>query len=513
MPHSEGPYMIARTPIVIACALGFLAGIGGASAAFTARIPLHGLVIAAALCIAAFVVWERGSVYRGPVVAFLIAGVVGVLRFLPLTVDTDARGDIPDRATVAVTGMVSEAIAPDAARYRVAVRHPTVAVPRRTPVTLARPVTVYLNRRVDVRYGDTIEARCAWRAPIRARERLTVAGTCGVPTSAIVRVTARGGGSAAVRLLRYWSAEWRRRFTATLDPRAAGLVNAMLLGDGAGLDAPLLDAFRRTGTIHLLVVSGTHMTMLALAVRVLFGLFLPRAMRAGVTAYVIAALVAMIGFHPSVVRGALLATAILAVPVLGRVVNPRRLLLLLTVGMVVVHPHVLAFDLGFQLSVLATAGILSILPWAERRSRTPWRREMRTVLAASVAATLATAPVLVGAFGSFAVLSPIVNLLALPFAPILMVGGIALLAASAAVPLLVPFLAAMTDAVAATFVGLVTWSARIPGVQGDVGTISPWFALALETLLATAAVRWYRRNGVPIFATELRRHETRDGRR
>ncbi len=153
--------------------------------------------------------------------------------------------------------------------------------------------------------------------------------------------------------MRRWS---RDRLVGGLDPKVAPLAAALLLGRREGVDPDVNDAFARTGTTHLLAISGLHLQVLAgvfwLAFRLL-GLG-----RRGTFAAVGAATVAyalLVGLMPSVVRSAAMTVAVCVAGLLDRSSRPANMLALAALATLALNPADL-FDVGCQLSFLARGG-------------------------------------------------------------------------------------------------------------------------------------------------------------
>lgn len=236
-----------------------------------------------------------------------------------------------------------------------------------------------------------------------------------------------------------------RGVAAGLDPGAAGLLVAMTLGVRDGLLEEDRQAFGRAGLAHVLALSGLHFgVLLAAADRALRGLG-PR--RWPVLAALTLGFVALVGPSPSVVRAASMAlAALLALSTgVGRL-RPWPVLALAACASLLLQPQML-FDLSFQLSYLALAGLLLFaeplarllgappvghdplapeLPRAEGGGPLPRLRGFAArALAASVAAQLPSASLVAGAFGVVPVLSPLVNLVGVPLSGLLVPLGFA----------------------------------------------------------------------------------------
>lgn len=560
--------MTIRTPHVVASCLGFLAGVAVASFAYAAGyLPSFPFTAALAVMLV-LAVWEFvplgtselapttasafASRYRVVALIAVVAFGLGLIRFSVAAAGADGSVSAPSgRATVELEGRVIQSASTSTGRWelqlvnvvagrrashrdRAAAEDDQRASRRREPpTTFSRPVRVTLPTTADApAYGDTVRVRCLFRQPEHLRDRLTVSGTCAVFRPGDLRVLARGGGSPTIRAILRFHRALVARVDQLLPEPTAGIVAGMVLGVRRSLDGDLLDAFRRTGVIHILVVSGFHMTFIGLRFRrwlLKLGI-LPRSTTAWVALAILALYVVMVGLQPSAVRGALVVVAILAADLLGRVGNPVRALLLIATAMVAVHPHTLGFDLGFQLSFAAAAALILLAPildawlrsawrravgWLPKSPRVPeivmthigwmraWGEELRDLLAASIAASLATAPLLMGAFGTIAPISPLVNIPVLLLVPLLMGFGVGLIIAAFVVPPFAIAIAWALGVLVSALTAIVRWSQHLPGAGTLIGQADWWFVLSLEVLLAIAVLIWYRRRRISILSPFL----------
>ena len=183
--------------------------------------------------------------------------------------------------------------------------------------------------------------------------------------------------------LRYGLARVRAHLRNTLDalfpaaPQNAAILRAMLLGDRTFVEREESKSFQVTGTYHVLVVAGLHVT--ALAVFLFWGgraLRLPRSVVSLLALALLLAYVGVVEQRPPVVRAALMA----GVVVLGRMLY-RRLDLLnsaaLAALLILLARPLEVFDPSFQLSFLAMACIGGLaVPWLERTAE-PYARALR----------------------------------------------------------------------------------------------------------------------------------------
>ncbi|MFL5679905.1 MAG: DNA internalization-related competence protein ComEC/Rec2, partial [Chloroflexota bacterium] len=285
-----------------------------------------------------------------------------------------------------------------------------------------------------------------------------------------------------------WDVELLRRGAADALSRAipepeSGLAAGILIGLRDRVDRDLAAAFTIAGASHVVAISGWNIAIVAASVAALAGRF-DRRRRAVLTLIAIVVYVAFVGATASVLRAAAMAAVVLLARESGRAGRAAAALAWAAVVILVIDPN-LVRDAGFQLSSLATAGLLAwATPLSERigklgRGRLPgWFVEN---LGVSLAAQAATLPIVLGAFGRLSLVSPAVNLLVVPFvAPAMAAGAIALVAGAAVV--------FGAPAIVATLAGLPAWVlfGWIVGVV-RAGAGLPLASLTLDPPLNVAA--------------------------
>lgn len=198
------------------------------------------------------------------------------------------------------------------------------------------------------------------------------------------------------------------------EPMAA-LGNGLLFGGSNRLSDALAADFAATSMTHIVAVSGYNVALVGMIVfssAIFCGLW-----RRGATAVACAGIVAfvlLVGSPLSGVRAGVMGMIVLWTMVLGRMDATLRALLWAVVIMVAANPLIVRYDTGFQLSVLATLGIVLFSPWYERaRPNGMIARAFFDILYATSAAQLLVVPVLLATFGSFSLVSFATNLLVL----------------------------------------------------------------------------------------------------
>ncbi len=287
--------------------------------------------------------------------------------------------------------------------------------------------------------------------------------------------------------------------TAIPEPEA-GLAAGIVVGLRDRVDRDLAADFTTVGASHVVAISGWNIAIVAASVAALGG-GLARRRRAVLTATAIVLYVAFAGASASVVRAAAMAGVVLVARESGRAGRAAAALGWAALLLLLVDPH-LVTDAGFQLSTLATAGILA---WATplgawltggARGRMPgWLIEC---LAVSLAAQAATLPVVLVTFGRLAIVSPIVNLAIVPLvAPAMAASAIALgggLATMVGAPSVVATLLGLPAwFLLSVVVGIVEATASLPFASATLEP--PWNVAAgvLSALLPALVVGARRR--------------------
>lgn len=210
-------------------------------------------------------------------------------------------------------------------------------------------------------------------------------------------------------------------------PRAdAAAIFAMLFGGYEGINEDLLDSFTITGIVHILSVSGSHISLLAAVMAALGALLrLPRAVTAGlvVTAIIIYSVLA--GLVPPVIRSGIMGALTFMAVALERERDARRVLLITGLVMLASSP-LLLFHISFQLSFMATAGLLYLAPairgWLTARGVPAWAAMS---LAITIAAQLATLPIIAWYYNVLSISSLLANLVVVPLVELMIVVGLA----------------------------------------------------------------------------------------
>lgn len=194
------------------------------------------------------------------------------------------------------------------------------------------------------------------------------------------------------------------------DTPQGALVAGLLIGDTRGLPDVDYEALRLAGLSHFVAVSGSNVALFLAAWWLATGPLGWGPRRRAVVGLVGILLFAVVTrWEPSVVRASVMAGAVLVGRLVGVPIAPWSALGWAVTGVVAVSGGIVG-DVGFQLSVAATAGILAGAPlWEGRRPRWLW-----ATVGATLSAQAAVAPILLHNFGSVPLMAPLANLVAAP---------------------------------------------------------------------------------------------------
>lgn len=267
-----------------------------------------------------------------------------------------------------------------------------------------------------------------------------------------------------------------------LSEPAAGLLQGLFLGGDDTLPQSLTEQFRRAGLSHLVAVSGYNMTLVAFAVLFItlsLGLWRRTAMVLAAVGILIFLL--LIDTSAASIRAALMAWIVFLAFFVGRLESALHGLLLAAFLMAIENPLIVRYDVGFQLSCVATLTLLLIGPWLEILVKQGgWWRKALALLLATIAIEISIAPIVIIHFGMVSLLGPLANLIVLPLIPIVMaLGGVVLF-----LSFLWPLLAQVVILPLWWLLMVIIWTAEfIEGLS--------WSAWSGVSLTPVVVISWY----------------------
>ncbi len=404
----------------------------------------------------------------------LAAFLLGALRYasaLP-ALDEHSLAFFNDRGARALRGIIADD--PDIRDTHTNLR---VAITRARDSSAWREIAgvalVQVPRETDARYGDAVEIFGEPTTPpefadFSYKEYLARQGVHSLVRYARVTITAREQGNPFFAALYAFRARAFVTIRALFPEPAASLLAGILLGLDNGIPRDLRDAFSATNTAHIVAISGFNIAIIAgiltqLARRAMRPALATLAVIGGLAAYTL-----LVGASASVVRAALMGALVVIAAYYNRQSGAYNALAVAALAMTALNPFTL-FDLGFQLSFLATMGLVlytepierglenvisRIFPKSDKGQVTRDEGKMagekeilvtrhlslvtlfQDSLITTLAAQITTMPLIIFAFHRLSLIGLVTNLLVLPAQPAVMIlGGLATMVGMIAPPL------------------------------------------------------------------------------
>jgi competence protein ComEC len=286
-------------------------------------------------------------------------------------------------------------------------------------------VLVTADALTDAAYGDRVVASGAIELPAAFetdsgrvfdyRKYLLAKGVTHVFPFASVHVIHTGEGNMLVSGLLSLKHFFERGIEKALPEPESSLAEGLLLGNKQGLGDSITEAFRRAGVVHIIVLSGYNVTVIIDAVLFLALYLLPKRAALVLAAFATIAFALMTGASDTTVRASAMALIVLLAKGLHRKTDALSVLLLVAAGMALYDPYLVLYDLSYQLSVLATLGLILFSDAVKRHARFVTDAfGLREIVAATVSTQLTVLPLLIVSVGQVSAVSLFTNILVLP---------------------------------------------------------------------------------------------------
>jgi competence protein ComEC len=457
-------------------------------------VPLLGTV---------FVFRRKATVMAALCLALLAGGVLRYQASLPADDDGQLLRSLNGQGEVEVTGLVVDSpdIRDRSVRLRVEARETRLG-------GVWQPVSgsavVWVPRSSSYKYGDLLQLTGELQAPpvfddFDYRHYLEQQGVYSLLAFPRVRVIEQGKGFVPLAWLHALRERLSQSLARFLPEPQASLSQAILLGEKGNIPNALRNDFAKTGTAHVLAISGLHVGIVAGMLLVLGAWLFGRRYYIYIwfslaTIWLYALLT---GMNPPVVRAAIMASLFLLAEFSGRQRSATIALTLAAAVMVGIEPRLL-WQVSFQLSFLAMLGLVLVAPPLQALGR---RAVARFLGESGIAVSLAGLVVDAGAIGmgaltmTWPVISHafgLVSLVGLPATLLVLPALAGIILSSAATGLLgifipaLAYVAAWVDWLFLTYMqGVVSAFSRLPLASVDA-RLNPGLVLAYYLLLAIA---------------------------
>jgi len=294
-------------------------------------------------------------------------------------------------------------------------------------------IRIAADRFGNWRYGDRIMARGTLLRPEKFEGApgkffdypgyLSARGIYFEIKRATVSLASRGEGNPVLSALYSFKEKFLGNLSRVIPEPEQSLLAGIIVGAKESLGKDLLDDFRKVGLIHIVVLSGYNVTIVADSI-VKFFSFLPRAYGSVLASSGIIFFAALVGGGATVIRASIMALLVVFARYLGRIYDVTTALVLAGFIMLIQNPKILVFDPSFQLSFLATVGLIYFSPFVERYVRfLPERFGARDIARATLATQIFVTPFLVYLTGSVSLVSLPANIISLAVVPSIMFLG------------------------------------------------------------------------------------------
>ena len=323
--------------------------------------------------------------------------------------------------------------------------------------------------------------------PATFRARVTRPRRTDLSAATLIAVgrPAFGEASLVQRTAQHIRDEFAAAARAVLPTEQAAILPGLVLGDTTAVTPTTTAQFRTAGLTHLTSVSGANVTIVCGAVLLGAVLLGPR-LAVGFAALALVAFVVVVQPTPSVLRAAVMGALALLALLSSRRRQAIPILSATVIALMAVTPR-LAVDVGFALSVSATAAIVLLAPvWSARLTARGWPEPLAAAVSVALAAQLVTAPLIAAISGRFSVVAVAATLLVAPVIPPITVLGTLAAAVAPLLPGVAGLLIRFTGPELWWLLMVARWAAALPGAS--LPTPAGWAgAAAVAALMAGLA--------------------------
>lgn len=303
-------------------------------------------------------------------------------------------------------------------------------------------LTINTNSEKEFKYGDRVKINGNikyWESAVSQKNGLLnkkrVVKIIDFPEIELVKIKSSFSiHNNMLAVVYFFRQNFKDFFDSNLPPVSSQLAQGIVFGIRDSINKEFYDELKITGVMHVVAASGMNVTIVAGFLASVFSLFFKRQLAVLFSIFGIVFYAFLAGLEPSIVRAAIMGSIVFTAQILGRQTLAFHSLILTGFLMLFVSPGSF-FDIGFQLSFLATLGLIYINPYILSRipySKTVFGESFSTTLSAQAA----TMPVLLTNFGLFSIWGILVNVIVLwTILPIMVVAGVSSLVAFVFEPL------------------------------------------------------------------------------
>lgn len=291
-------------------------------------------------------------------------------------------------------------------------------------------ILVYVDRTMEVRYGDLVYLSGILEEPenfttdsgkeFNYKRYLSNQDIYYIIKNADLKIITTGNGNQIKSFLFKIKNSFIDNINRVIPSPESDLGGGLILGIKGGFDNEMKNEFVETGTIHIVALSGYNISIVADGVMKFFGLIFSQIISIVLGIIVIILFILMTGASATSIRAGIMAIIMLLGRMTGRKYMAGRALIIAALFMLAYDPRTI-IDMSFQLSFIATAGVLFVTPKIIKWFKwIPLHFGIREMFATTVAATISVLPILLYLTGIFSLVSIPTNILILLFIPLAM---------------------------------------------------------------------------------------------
>ncbi|KKT01434.1 MAG: internalization competence protein, competence protein ComEC protein, partial [Candidatus Peregrinibacteria bacterium GW2011_GWF2_43_17] len=243
-----------------------------------------------------------------------------------------------------------------------------------------------------------------------------------------ISVIEEGRGSLFWETMFFLKGKFEAALNEIFPEPTASLASGLLLGSRKGMPDEILENFRISGLTHIVAISGYNITIVIAFVGAIFS-FMPKRKQIIFACVFVVLFALFVGASAAVVRASIMGVIGLTAIWFGRQNVTLNAMILAATLMNLWNPKIILWDVGFQLSFMATLGIVYVSPtmkfFCENRlkflfSIVPESLGIRDALILTLSAQTASLPIIFNSFGRISWVAPIANMLVAPLIPLAM---------------------------------------------------------------------------------------------
>lgn len=246
----------------------------------------------------------------------------------------------------------------------------------------------------------------------------------------------------------------KRVITENLSPLSSGVLSAIILGERAGLSKDLRDIMARTGTVHIISISGLHVGIISFIIFMILKVFrMPRKLCCVITGLIVITYCVLTGARTPVIRVTIMTLILLFGHVINRQINIYNTLSLAALLILIFNPQQV-FDVSFQLSFLSILSIVWLSPKITGKA---------TLFSCSFAAWLGLLPLVAYYFNIISPIAILANIVVVPYLAFIIGSGLTLILAGVIAPYFVSIFSGTCEILILILVKFTYFVVRIPG--------------------------------------------------